>query len=149
MSEPIEAQVEKQIEANGSCICGAVQVTAKTVDTNVGACHCTTCQNWGGGPLLAVDSGSEVSFSGEQPPATFSSSQWAERGFCPRCGTHLFYRLIQQNKYIIPVGLFKGDYNWLLDHQIFIEEKPNFYCFANETKDMTGAEVFAQFAPSA
>ena len=31
--------------------------------------------------------------------------------------------------------------------QIFIDEKPAYYDFANKTKNMTGAEVFAAFAP--
>ena len=32
--------------------------------------------------------------------------------------------------------------------QVFIDEKPDYYEFANETKDMTGAEVFAKFTSS-
>jgi len=31
------------------------------------------------------------------------------------------------------------------DHQVFIDEKPSMYRFANETEDMTGAEVFAKY----
>ena len=31
--------------------------------------------------------------------------------------------------------------------QIFIDEKPAYYDFANKTHNMTGAEVFAAFAP--
>jgi hypothetical protein len=31
--------------------------------------------------------------------------------------------------------------------QVFIDSKPQFYDFANETKMMTGAEVVAAFAP--
>ena len=31
--------------------------------------------------------------------------------------------------------------------QIFIDEKPDWYTFANETENMTGAEVFAMYAP--
>ena len=30
-------------------------------------------------------------------------------------------------------------------HQVFIDEKPSMYRFANETEDMTGAEVFAKY----
>ena len=45
------------------------------------------------------------------------------------------------------VGLFEDDKMFVLDHQVFIDEKPTFYQFANKTKDMTGAEVFAKFAP--
>jgi hypothetical protein len=31
---------------------------------------------------------------------------------------------------------------------VFIDEKPSCCCFANETENMTGAEVFAKYAPS-
>ena len=32
--------------------------------------------------------------------------------------------------------------------QIFIDDKPAYYDFANKTHNMTGAEVFAAFAPA-
>ena len=35
-----------------------------------------------------------------------------------------------------------------MDNQIFIDEKPDFYSFANETTTLTGEEVFAQFNDS-
>jgi len=129
---------------NGSCLCGATQITAKNIDKKVGACHCSACRKWGG-PLLAVDCGADVTFSNEGNVSVYNSSDWAERGFCNKCGSHLFYRMKQSKQYIMPVGLFNGD-DFVFDHQIFIDEKPSFYCFANETKNMTGAEVFAQFS---
>ncbi len=133
----------------GQCLCGAVSLTTQVTDTNVGACHCSACRRWGGGPLLSIDCGTEVTFTGEQHIGVFNSSDWAKRGFCQQCGTHLFYRLNDNNQHIVPVGLFDADisvpYNF--DHQIFIEEKPAYYHFANDTKNMTGEEVFAQFAP--
>jgi hypothetical protein len=72
---------------------------------------------------------------------------WAERGFCNKCGSHLFYRLKESKQHIIPVGLFADCGMFVFDHQVFIDEKPAYYCFANETNDMTGAEVFAKYAP--
>lgn len=132
----------------GHCLCGAVQVTAKTMSSKVGACHCNMCRQWSGGPLLVVDCGSEVSFTGEESITAFDSSEWAERGFCKKCGSHLFYRLKQSNQYFVPVGLFERSEAFVLDHQVFIDEKPEYYCFANETHNMTGAEVFAMFAPT-
>jgi hypothetical protein len=105
------------------------------------------CRRWSGGPLLALDCGSEVSFEGVEHISVFNSSAWAERGFCKQCGTHLFYRLKQNNQHIVPVGLFDDLGNLEFDHQIFIDEKPEFYDFANETHKMTGAEVFAKYAP--
>nr|WP_229680731.1 GFA family protein [Marinobacterium zhoushanense] len=113
---------------------------------HVGACHCSMCRKWTGGPLMAVDCGTEVKFSGEENISTYSSSDWAERGFCARCGSHLFYRLKQNGQYIIPAGLFDTAEALNFDHQIFIDEKPEYYAFANETKNMTGEEVFASFS---
>ena len=133
-------------ERKGSCLCGAIEISAKTMSRHVGACHCSMCRKWTGGPLLAVNCGSEVSFKGRENISTFDSSEWAERGFCNKCGSHLFYRLKEQSQHIVPVGLFENCETVVFDHQIFIEEKPSFYSFANETKNMTGAEVFAQFS---
>ncbi len=133
---------------NGNCICGAVKFTVKQISDRLGACHCTTCRQWGGGPLLAVDCGQDVDFSGQENISVFNSSDWAERGFCSQCGSHLFYRLKGNGQHIMPAGLFKDTINLKFDHQVFIDEKPDYYDFTNETHDMTGAEVFAKYAPS-
>lgn len=50
--------------------------------------------------------------------------------------------------YGIPVGLLHDDENLVLENQIFIDEKSQFYTFANKTKNMTGEEVMAEFAAS-
>ncbi|MCP3888396.1 MAG: GFA family protein [Desulfobulbaceae bacterium] len=131
----------------GNCLCGSVQVNVSKVKKNVGACHCSMCRKWGGGPLLAVDCGTDVSFEGNENITVYNSSEWAERGFCSKCGSHLFYRLKETNQYIMSVGLFGDEEQFFLDHQIFIDEKPHFYSFAEETLNMTGAEVFAKYAP--
>ncbi|MDJ0702618.1 MAG: GFA family protein [Leptolyngbyaceae cyanobacterium MO_188.B28] len=139
--------MSEAMPAKGRCLCGAVRITVKNLSKNVGACHCNLCRKWGGGPLMAVDCGADVSFEGEENISVFNSSAWAERGFCNKCGSHLFYRLKANNQHIMPVGLFDDEDQFVFDHQVFIDEKPSFYCFSNETHDMTGAELFAKFAP--
>ncbi|MCJ8345964.1 GFA family protein [bacterium] len=126
------------------CLCKKVQMTIETVDLKAGACHCSTCRTWGGGPLLATSCGTDVVIEGDSL-SLYDSSDWAERAFCSECGTHLFYRLKQSQLHIVPVGLFK-DLDIVFDHQVFIDEKPSYYCFSNKTDDKTGAEVFAQFS---
>jgi len=86
-----------------------------------------------------------VGFEGAEYISTFSSSEWAERGFCQVCGTHLFYRLKQDGHYAIPVGLFGDNGEWTFAEQIFIDQKPSFYSFAESTRNLTGTEVFAQY----
>ena len=69
------------IEGKGSCLCGETRVVVKSMSKSVGVCHCSMCRKWGG-PVMAVDCGSEVSFEGEENISVFNSSEWAERGFC-------------------------------------------------------------------
>jgi len=47
---------------------------------------------------------------------------------------------------MMSAGLFDDQGRFIFEEQVFIDEKPSFYCFANETNDMTGAEVFAKYA---
>lgn len=130
----------------GHCLCGDVEVSVKDVGKSVGACHCGMCRRWTGGPFMVVDCGDRVQLAGEERISVFDSSEWAERGFCSRCGTHLFYRLKQQGTYFVPVGLLEAG-DWIFDHQVFVDEQPSFYAFANDTNNMTGPELFAQYAP--
>ena len=132
-------------QRTGRCLCGAVRITAGQAKGRVGACHCSMCRTWGGGPFLAVDCGTEVEFAGEDHVKVFDSSKWAERGFCSSCGTHLFYRLKQSGQLIMSAGLFTDQTGITFDHQVFIDEKPDYYEFANETRDLTGAEIFAKW----
>lgn len=46
----------------------------------------------------------------------------------------------------VPVGLFDDPDDWTFALQVFIEEKPAFYCFANDTRTLTGEELIAQFS---
>ena len=132
----------------GHCLCGAVKVYAATMSHKLGACHCEMCRRWGGGPFLALDCGSEVNFGGEENIQIYPSSDWAERGFCKICGSNLFYKVKGNNQYFMPAGIFSDLSEVLFDNQVFIDEKPEYYEFTSKTKNMTGAEVMAMYAPS-
>jgi hypothetical protein len=131
---------------SGRCLCGTIRVSAEISTREIGACHCSMCRKWSGGPLLAIHCDGEVSFTGKEHIATYGSSDWAERGFCNRCGTHLFYRLKLEGEYALPAGLLDEYPEWILAEQIFIDEKPAYYDFANATRNMPGSEVFAAYS---
>ncbi len=97
---------------------------------------------------MAVRSGNDVSFDGEENITVYDSSAWAERGFCKKCGSHLFYRVKENKLHIIPVGLFENQESFVFENQVFIDRKPSFYSFANKTNCMTEAEVFEKFGGS-
>lgn len=129
---------------HGSCLCGAVKFTVTLKDTRVSACHCGMCRKWGGGPLFVADCAEPIRFTAGQP-MIFDSSDWAQRGFCGQCGTHLLYQLKVGNFVNVPVGVLEDD-EWVFDMQVYVDHKPAYYCFSNQTKQMTGAEVEALFS---
>lgn len=129
----------------GQCLCGAI--TVQTPDkTSIDACHCGMCRRWGGGPALGIFCGTDVHINGLDKLKVYQSSEWAERAFCGECGTHIFYKLLPDQSYFMPAGLFQGDLEFEFTEQIFIDMKPNYYEFANQTLTMTEAEVLAKFA---
>jgi hypothetical protein len=131
----------------GSCLCGAVRFAASPKDHEVGACHCSMCRKWTGGPFMVIDCGDTVKVENESNLGVYRSSEWAERCFCKKCGSVLFYRLVQNGNCYASAEAFDDRAGYALTSQVFIDEKPAYYDFANKTHNMTGAEVFAAFAP--
>lgn len=96
------------------------------------------------GPKIGINSGNEVEFSNEELIQVYDSSPWAQRGFCKKCGSHLFYRLKAVGRYVLMVGMDETE-GLEFDHQFFIDKKPDYYAFAGETNDLTEAEFMAKF----
>jgi len=135
------------MEMTGQCLCGAVKFTARDVSHKTGACHCGQCRRWAGGPYFAVRADG-VLFEDTENLGRYESSDWAERGFCKQCGSSLFYRMVREDRYMMAVGSFDDQSGFELSHQVFIDEKPDFYSFAQETKTSTGDDFFARYAPA-
>lgn len=109
-------------------------------------CHCESCRIWGGGPFFAVQCGRDVEIEGGEKIKTYESSSWAARGFCSECGTHLFFKFKESGEYNMPVGIFKDLDGLEMDMQYFSDQRPDYYCFTNETKEMTREEIMKYFA---
>lgn len=130
---------------NGRCLCGAVQLEVSFEHTDLGVCHCPNCQKWAGGPFMEIECGTKVIFTGKEHISTYNSSPWAERGFCKTCGTHLYIKDQNTNEYGIPPGLFENKAGIALQRQIFIDQKPTCYSFAESTKDITSDFIYQHF----
>lgn len=129
------------MQRSGKCLCGEVTFSAEPAPT-LQACHCDMCRKWGGGPFMATPC-NEANFEG--PVASYASSDHADRGFCSTCGTHLFFHAKSAGIHAIPIGLFDDQNGLPFRAEIFIDRKPDYYAFGNETKQMTGAEFEAKF----
>ena len=130
------------MDASGHCLCGAVTYTAKDVQTDINSCHCGMCRRWNGGPAFAAMVG-KVAFEGEENITRYASSESAERGFCNRCGTNLFFRLKEQDHYVLWVGSFDDQTPFKLAGEIFIDEKPAAYNLAGDHPRLTGEQFMA------
>jgi hypothetical protein len=104
----------------GQCLCGAVTITAHRHASSASACHCETCRRWSGSALLCFDV-PEDAITVEGPVARYRSSSFAERAWCPTCGTHLWIKDDNEGYDLFP-GLFPGAAGMHLSHEIFIEE---------------------------
>ena len=77
----------------GHCCCGYVRYRIDGRASKETICHCATCRRASGAPLVAwfTVKGSQFTLlAGEI--SHFKSSEYAERGFCNRCGTALTFR---------------------------------------------------------
>ena len=136
-----------QEPVEGGCLCGAVRYRVFAPFKDVMHCHCTMCRTWGGGPLLSLRLAADAEIEGEEHVARYASSEWAERGFCRNCGTHLFFFYRPKRSYSFTAGLFDGADGFAFVEEIFVDEKPAYYDFAGERDRLTRAEVIEKFSP--
>ncbi len=96
---------EKAIKVGGGCLCGSVRYEAEAHLQGAYYCHCRTCQRASGAPAEAsvpVEPGS-LKFT-KKKPRYFQSSPFAERGFCPDCGSRLTYRMLSGESTTVAAG---------------------------------------------
>ncbi|MEM9073546.1 MAG: GFA family protein [Myxococcota bacterium] len=75
----------------GRCHCGAITFRIPT-PTHFDVCHCRDCRHWHGASPVGID-GTDVRLTASDETLTwYRGPTGAERGFCRRCGSSLFYR---------------------------------------------------------
>ena len=136
----------------GGCNCGQVRFELTNEPKEVGACHCGMCRKFTGGVFLGIKVPKEhFKLTKDDGLLCYQSSDWAERAFCDRCGSSLFYRVTipgpMQGECHIGLGTLDDASGIKLTGEIYIDRKPDGYHFAEDTHKMTEAEVIAMFAP--
>ncbi|MEO9461269.1 MAG: GFA family protein [Marinomonas sp.] len=128
----------------GHCLCGSVTIEMTPAKPHLEACHCEMCRRWCGSAYIAVQGSDDVRFTGEEHISRFKSSDWAERGFCSKCGSNLFYNFTPTGSYSFLAGLFDDVGGMTLGEEIFVDEQPDYYAFKQDTHRKTGAEINAE-----
>jgi len=130
---------------SGTCLCGAISISFVPPEAHIDACHCSMCRKWSGGPHMGLPMVSDPDISGGENIVRYVSSEWAERGFCGKCGTHLFYYFKPRKGYSFLAGMFEGTNGFTMTEEIFIDAKPDYYHFSGNRERLTEAEVMARF----
>lgn len=109
----------------GGCLCGAVRYRVTAPMRPVIACHCEQCRKTSGHHVAATSAPREaVEIAGEL--RWYSSSDSAKRGFCPICGSNLFWDGPGANLSIF-AGTLDTPTGLKLAGHIFIGDKGDYY----------------------
>lgn len=80
---------------SGSCLCGELRFDADLPSQWVAHCHCTLCQRAHGAAVVTWVGFAATRVRLDDAKSRlrwYESTPGAERGFCTRCGTTLFFR---------------------------------------------------------
>ncbi len=79
-----------QAVRRGSCLCGGIRYEAEAEFGPATACHCIQCRKATGSYSIAAPVPRD-SLKVTGAPRWFESSPGTRRGFCPGCGSYLFW----------------------------------------------------------
>ena len=114
----------------GSCLCGAVTFEVQGDLPKPDACHCTKCRKWTGHYLASTDVKRDaLTIRGEVK--WYASSGKVNRGFCPTCGSSLFFDPPHKDCVGVSMGAFDGETKTKLGIHIFVADKGDYYDIAD------------------
>jgi hypothetical protein len=130
--------------ATGRCLCGGVQYSVSGPLRGVIACHCSQCRRSSGHYVAATAAPSDrLTLTSAATLGWYASSAHAERGFCRRCGSSLFWRPTGNDRSwtSIMAGTLDPPTHLTIERHIFVADKSDYYTIAD------GAPQQAQWEP--
>lgn len=96
----------EELEFEGGCLCGAIRYKSTVAPVRAVICHCSMCRRHSGAPALAFVHFPLEAFSWlNEEPVRYRSSRFAERGFCPTCGSTItMYEKILADRVQVTLG---------------------------------------------
>lgn len=111
---------------NGRCLCGAITFSTSAEPRGASMCHCSQCRRQSGGIWSsAIVEKDALQITGE--PRWFAASDSAERGFCPNCGSFLFWREQGDSTISFALGALDAPTGLHLEKHIFTADKGDYY----------------------
>lgn len=118
---------------SGRCECGGVSFEVPAVRPSVTMCHCKQCRRLSGHHWAATDAPFDsVVFVQQTSLKWYTSSTWARRGFCDRCGSSLFYLQNESDQISIAAGCLDEPAGLVPGRHIFTVDKGDYYVIADD-----------------
>ena len=122
-------QTDKQ-QISGSCLCGAIHYTVYGELRDVVNCHCSLCRKFHGhfGAYTAVHK-KEIETVDEEKQLIWYRypNNHAQRGFCQRCGSSLFWELDGSKEIGISAGTLESPTGLQTIADIYVSDKADYY----------------------
>ena len=112
----------------GRCLCGAVTFTGRWGGDPLRACHCSQCRRWSGHVWAAAQT---VDLAIQGQVKWFRSSAEAERGFCPDCGSSLFWRRQGHGGIEVAPGAVDNPTGLRMAGHIYVADRGDYYDIAD------------------
>lgn len=117
----------------GSCLCGGTRYELQGDLRPSVACHCIQCRKTSGHYVSATQvTADQLRITGDETLTWFESSAKAQRGFCNRCGSSLFWRHADDNGATsVMSGTIDGATGLNTAKHIFTAHKGDYYELAD------------------
>jgi hypothetical protein len=115
----------------GGCLCGAVRYRIDGEARGLTACHCSMCRRWTGHGFASVTvARGALTVEGEVGWYESTPGE-VRRGFCPVCGSSLFWDRIGAPETDVLAGTLDLPTGLRLQHHIYVADKGDYYEIAD------------------
>lgn len=112
----------------GRCLCEAVRYKVVGHLPDIITCHCSQCRRTSGHYFATTRAQTEnLTLITSDTLTWYRSSDFAERGFCSRCGGNLFWRPVGGSTTSILAGTLDPPTHLRIGSHIFVADKSDYY----------------------
>jgi len=113
---------------SGGCLCGGVRYRVTGKLEGVTACHCSQCARTTGHYIASAHCApADFVLEADETLRWYRSSEEAERGFCSRCGSNLFWRRLEGGPVTMTAGTLDRPTGLRMKYHIFCGSKSDYY----------------------
>ena len=110
----------------GQCLCGAVSYRVEGAAQGASVCHCSQCRVQSGHLWAsAYAPKDQITITG--PVRWYEATEAAKRGFCPKCGSSLFWAAHDEDTLSFSLGSLQEPNDIKLQKHIFVASKGDYY----------------------